>query len=66
MADVERATQTMRTFIPRPPDRLRPGAPRHQTLLSSLFQDLDQAKTNMSRPDSTPLSQVEALFRKIM
>ncbi|XP_072291696.1 laminin subunit beta-4 [Eucyclogobius newberryi] len=66
VADVERAALTMRTFIPRPPDERRPGAPRHQERLRSLVLDLDKLRGNATRPSSPRVSQVEALFRKIL
>uniref|UniRef100_A0A8C6S5C5 Laminin subunit beta 4 n=1 Tax=Neogobius melanostomus TaxID=47308 RepID=A0A8C6S5C5_9GOBI len=48
VSDVERATQTMGTLMPRPSSQ-----PRHQLMLRSLFLELDQIKKNMTEPATT-------------
>ncbi|KAK7893121.1 hypothetical protein WMY93_022273 [Mugilogobius chulae] len=60
------SAQNMRTFIPRPPNELRPGAPRHQQQLRSLFMELDNLRKNMTKPTSPRVSKMEALFQKIL
>ncbi|XP_055078728.1 laminin subunit beta-4 [Periophthalmus magnuspinnatus] len=66
VSDVEKAAQTMRTFIPHPPNELRPGAPRHQQQLQRLFLDLDNMRRNITRPTTPHVSKMEALFQKVL
>lgn len=64
VADVERATRTMRTFIPRPQNELRPGA--SQQLLRRLFLDVEHLRKNVTRPETSSVSKMEKQFQKIL
>ncbi|KAG7233023.1 hypothetical protein INR49_007538 [Caranx melampygus] len=62
--DVQRATQRMRTFIPRHGDDMRPGDSRHQQQMLEVHLKLDNL-TNLTGLSPPMLEKVEKLWTKI-
>ncbi|XP_047189486.1 laminin subunit beta-4 isoform X2 [Scophthalmus maximus] len=64
VTDVQRAAQTMRTFIPRHGDDLRPGVDRYRQRLSQMHSELD-GLTNLTGRSLSKLDKGEKLCVRI-